>query len=69
MLNFNWLAEVPMTWARFIVLLAFVAPLVFALTLKRDYILQGASDRRAWRNLKWWAFFLVAVQIAIYLYF
>jgi len=69
MLNFNWLADVPMIWARVIVLLSFMAPLVFALTLKRDYIFQGTSDRRVWRNLKGWALFLVAIQIAIYIYF
>lgn len=69
MLNFNWLADVPLTWARFFVILAFMAPLVFTLRLKRDYIFLGTTDRRPWRNLKLWAIFLAGAQIAIYIYF
>ncbi len=69
MLNFDWLADVPLSWARLFVILAFIAPLVFTLLLKKEYIFLGAPDRRPWRNLKYWTLFLVAVQVAIYVYF
>lgn len=69
MLNFNWLADVSLRWARFFVILAFIAPLLFTLLLKREYIYLGAGDQQPWRNLKWWAVFLAGAQIAIYIYF
>lgn len=69
MLNFNWLVDLSVGWGRFLIIMAFIIPLIFALTLKKEYIYQGAPDRKAWRNLKYWTFIIVAVQVAIYLYF
>lgn len=69
MLNFNWIADLPLGWAKFIVILAFVAPWIFAMTLKQTYLYQGASDTARWRNLKVWVTVIVVIQIAIYLYF
>jgi len=69
MFNFNWLSNVPETWARFIVICAFIAPLIFAMTMKKKYIYQDAEDQAWWRNLKIWVVIIVAVQVAIYLYF
>jgi hypothetical protein len=69
MLNFDWLADVSMNWARFFVILSFVFPALFALSLKKDYIYQGAADRSAWRNLKIWVLCISITQIVIYIYF
>jgi len=69
MLNFNWLQNVSDGWAKFFVLMAFIAPLIFALTLKKSYIYQGAGDRAWWRNLKLWVLVVVLTQVAIYLFF
>ena len=69
MLNFEWCSDISLGWARFLVILAFIVPLIFAFTLKKQYIFIGASDQKTWRNLKWWVFVLVATQVAIYLYF
>jgi len=69
MFNFNWLHNVPNGWGRLLLILAFIAPLLFAFTLKRKYIYEGAGDDAWWRNLKLWIVLIVAVQIAIYLYF
>ncbi len=69
MLNFNWLNSVSVGWAKFFVLMAFIAPLVFALSLKKSYIYHGAADHAWWRNLKLWVLFIVGVQLVIYLYF
>ena len=69
MFNFNWLNGVSEGWGKFLIIMAFIAPMVFAFTMKRKYIYQGASDNAWWRNLKIWVVLIVGVQIAIYLYF
>jgi len=45
----------------------FAAVLLFALTLKTDYIYEGAPDRSRWRDLRIWAAFVMLIQITIYL--
>lgn len=69
MLNFNWLADLSEAWGRFLVIMAFIVPLIFAITLPKKYIYQGASNQKIWRNLKFWVFIIVAIQVAIYIYF
>ena len=69
MLNFNFLQDLSEGWARFLVIMAFIIPMIFAFTLPKKYIYQGARDQKIWRNLKIWVFVIVAVQVAIYLYF
>lgn len=69
MFNFNWLHNVPDGWGRVLLILDFIAPLLFALSMKRKYIYQDARDQTWWRNLKLWVLVIVAVQIGIYLYF
>ena len=69
MLNFEWAKSVPESWAKFIVLLAFIAPMIFALTMKKSYIYQGAGDKAWWRNLKLWVVGIVTAQLIIYLFF
>jgi len=66
MLNFNWLAEMPINIARFFVLLAFIIPLVFAFVLPKAYVYLGSQDQKKWRNLKWWILVLVLIQVTIY---
>ena len=69
MFNFNWLSGLSDAWGKFFIILAFIAPTIFAFTMKRKYIYQGAAEGGWWRNLKIWVVFIVGVQIAIYLYF
>lgn len=69
MLNFDWISGIDIEIAKVLVLLAFVAPLVFAFTLKREYIYKGAEDNKAWRNLKGWILLLTTIMICVYLYF
>jgi len=69
MFNFDFLANLSEGWARFLVILAYIIPLIFALTLSRKYIYEGAEDQKLWRNLKIWVFVIVAVMVAVYLYF
>lgn len=69
MLNFDWLVDLSEGWARFMVIMAFIIPLIFALFMPKKYIYQGAADQKPWRNLKIWIFIIVALQITVYLYF
>jgi hypothetical protein len=69
MLNFDWLSGIPLPVAKWFVLLAFFGPLLFAFSLPRKYIYQGAQDQAPWRNLKVWVLLLVGAQVAVYLYF
>ena len=69
MLNFNWLSDLSEAWGRFLVIMAFIVPLIFAITLPKKYIYQGAQNYKLWRNLKFWVFIIVAIQVAIYIYF
>ncbi len=69
MLNFDWLANLSMGWARFLLLLPFITMLVFPLSLNRRTIYQGANDQSKWRNLKFWVIIIVSVQVALYFYF
>ena len=68
MLNFNWISDLSEGWARFLVIMAFIIPLIFAFMMKKKYIYRGAPDKQSWRNLKFWVLIIVAVQVAIYLY-
>jgi len=69
MLNFDWGTHLSENWARFLVILAFIAPLIFTFTLPRRYIYQGAADQKMWRNLKIWILVLIAISVSVYLYF
>jgi len=69
MLNFSSLENIPDSIAKYIVLMMFVLPLVFALTMKKKYIYAGAEDTKGWRNLKYWVFFLCLIMTGLYLYF
>ncbi len=69
MLNFEWCSRLSLGWGRFLVILAFILPLIFALSLPRKYLYLGAPNQKLWRNLKLWVFLLVLAQVMIYLYF
>ncbi|NIA31454.1 MAG: hypothetical protein GWP06_16290 [Actinobacteria bacterium] len=69
MLNFEFLANLSEGWARFLVIMAYIIPLIFAFTLPRKYIYEGAEDQKLWRNLKLWVLVIVAIMVAVYLYF
>ena len=69
MLNFDWCGNIPHSWAKLLVIMAFIIPLVFAFTLKHKYIYQGAPDQALWRNLKIWVLLLVVTMVGVYLYF
>lgn len=69
MFNFDWLSGTDLGTAKLLMLMAFIAPLIFSLFLKRDYIYKGATDNKLWRNLKLWIMALTVVMVSVYIYF
>ncbi|MBU0473721.1 MAG: hypothetical protein KKF62_06115 [Bacteroidetes bacterium] len=69
MFNFDWLSGIDLSVAKTFILCAFLAPLIFSLFLKKEYIYQGAVDVKPWRNLKIWIMILTIFMIGIYSYF
>ena len=69
MLNFDWISGLDLSVAKILVLMAFIAPLIFTLTLKREYIFKGAEDNKMWRNLKAWIFVLTMIMVSVYIIF
>ncbi|MBD3648870.1 MAG: hypothetical protein HUJ31_15785 [Pseudomonadales bacterium] len=59
----------PLWWATAISIALFLIIGAACWLLPRDDVLADAPDRARWRDLRWWALLLVAVQIAIYLLF
>lgn len=66
MLNFDWISHIDGTSAKLIVLVTFLLPLIFALTLKKNYIFAGAENNKPWRNLKIWVMLLTGIMLFIY---
>jgi len=69
MFNFDMFSDLSHGWSRFLVIIAFIIPLLFALSQSKKYIYQGAADMKPWRNLKLWVFVIVFIQVLIYIYF
>lgn len=69
MLNFDWLGGIDLSVAKIFIISAFLAPLLFSLFLKKEYLYKGAVDLKPWRNLKVWILILTLFMISIYSYF
>ncbi len=69
MLNFNFLMNVPIIWARLAILALFIGILIFVWLLPNRYIFQGSSNRKWYRNLKLWATLQVAIYFYVYMHF
>jgi hypothetical protein len=54
-LNFGWLAGVPIGAAKNVFLVLFVLIGILVLLIPNDYIYKGLKKRRWWLNLKLWA--------------
>ncbi len=69
MLNFDWLQSVSTGMAKGIIISLYVLIGVAVWFLKREYIVLDVESPRPWHNLKWWTTGVLALIIAIYLYF
>ncbi len=59
----------PIVWASAATVLIFLILLIVVWSKKRDEVLEGAKDKRAWRDLRIWATLLIGVQLIIYYLF
>jgi hypothetical protein len=63
------LESLPLWPAYLLTLLLFTALAAFSLAIPRSEILKDAPDGPRWRDLRWWAVALIAVQLVLYLLF
>lgn len=63
----EWLADVPLYWAKILGTIFFVSVIVWALKRPKEYIFKGAPDRKRWRDLRIWAAIILIVQILLYI--
>ena len=69
MLNFDWLADVPLGAAKWLFLVLFIGIGLIVLRIPDDYIYAGVEQRRWWHNLKLWALGVLAFIFATYYVF
>ncbi len=60
---------IPLWGVKIAVICIFAALAVWALGMPREYIYRGADDNAAWRDLRFWAAGVIALEIAPYLFF
>lgn len=71
MLNFNWLADVPLETAKMIFLGLFILIGILVLLIPDDYAYEGVekSDRHWWNNLKLWSICSLSILFFVYYIF
>ncbi len=69
MLNFNWLADIPVESAKWIFLLLFILIGVLVLFIPNKFIYEGLEEIRWWHNLKMWAIALLVFIFVVYYIF
>lgn len=69
MLNFDWLAGVPMTAARWVFLGLFVLIDVLVWLIPADYVFAGVERRSWWLDLRWWGTGALALIFVTYALF
>ena len=68
-LNFDWLAWLPVEAAKGVFLVLFILIGVLVWLLPKDYIYEGIARPRWWHNLKLWATGVLAMIFVTYLLF
>lgn len=70
MLNFDWLAGIPMDVAVWIFLSLFILIGILVMFVPREFIYQGVEHPRWWHNLKIWAIGdLVLIFLIYYIFY
>ena len=68
-LNFEWLAGIPMGAAKWVFLVLFILIGIAVLFIPNDYIYAGEQKLRWWLNLKLWALAdLVFIFVVYYMF-
>lgn len=68
LLEFHWLTGMGLGWATALVVTAYLALLAYGVSRSRDFIFEGAPDRRRVRDLRLWLAPIVIIQMALYLW-
>ena len=68
-LNFEWLAGVPMTVARWVFLGLFILIGALVWRIPADYVFAGVKQRRWWLDLRWWGTGTLAMIFVTYALF
>ena len=69
MLNFNWLADIPIDSAKWIFLILFILIGVLVLFIPNKFIYEGLEKIRWFHNLKMWAIGLLGFIFVVYFIF
>ena len=69
MLNFNWLADIPIDSAKWIFLVLFILIGVMVLFIPTKFIYEGLENIRWYHNLKIWAIGLLGFIFVVYYIF
>jgi len=69
LLNFHWLAGVPLAVAQALFLVLFVVIGLLVLTIPRSHIYEGVERPRWWHNLKLWALGVLLMIFVTYCLF
>lgn len=62
----EWLARLPVWWANLITLALFLGIAVGCFAVPRQSFMADAPDQARWRDIRWWALVLIALQLGIY---
>jgi len=65
----NVLSTLPLWYAKIAAMGIFLGVLLVAWLLPRSFVLTGAPDAKAWRDLRIWATILTAIQLIMYCIF
>ena len=63
----DFLFGIPLYWGVIIAVTGYVIMIIWTWFRPKEFIMDGAPDRKRWRDLRIWATLTMAVQIAIYL--
>jgi len=69
MLNFNWLADIPIDSAKWIFLILFILIGILILFIPNKFIYEGLEKIRWFHNLKMWAIGLLGFIFVVYYIF
>lgn len=66
---FEWLNELPAAWANNITVVLFILIAAACFAIPRSSVIADAPTKSRWRDLRWWAVALIAIQLGIYMLF
>ena len=61
--------ELPVAWANYLSMGGFVVLGLLVWLIPRKLIFQGAPETALWRDIRWWATLLIALQLGLYAIF